>query len=84
MDVLLDRVILYDYGVFYMDDLSNMSRELNVKDQVVVAIYALLILYSLKIGMSNHLGVSMFGFFCMWFNLKMFDVYAFKKKYAQK
>ena len=67
-----------------MDNLSNMSNELTVKDQVVVAIHALLILYSLKIGMSEHLGVSMFGFFCMWFNLKMFDVYAFKKKYAQK
>jgi hypothetical protein len=80
----LDRVILYGYGVFFMDDISNMKYELNVKDQVVVAIYALLIFYSLRIGMSNHLGVSMFGFFCMWFNLKMFDVYAFKKKYAQK
>lgn len=67
-----------------MDDLSNMSSELTVKDQVVVAIHALLIFYSLKIGMSNHLGVSMFGFFCMWFNLKMFDAYALKKKYAQK
>jgi hypothetical protein len=67
-----------------MDDISNMKYELNVKDQVVVAIYALLIFYSLRIGMSDHWGVSMFGFFCMWFNLKMFDVYAFKKKYAQK
>tara|TARA_Y100000385_G_scaffold182689_1_gene188728 strand:- start:113 stop:313 length:201 start_codon:yes stop_codon:yes gene_type:complete len=63
-----------------MDDLSNMSKRLTVKDQVVVAIYSLLILYALKIGMSEHLGVSMFGFFCMWFNLKMFDVYAFKRK----
>ena len=80
MDVLLDRVILYDYGVFYMDDLSNMSRGLTVKDQVVVAIHALLILYSLKIGMSESLSVSMFGFFCMWFNLKMFDVYALKRR----
>ncbi len=80
MDVLLDRVILYDYGVFYMDDLSNMSRELTVKDQVVVAIHALLILYSLKMGMSESLSVSMFGFFCMWFNLKMFDVYALKRR----
>jgi len=75
---------LYGYGVFFMDDISNMKYELNVKDQVVVAIYALLIFYSLRIGMSDHWGVSMFGFFCMWFNLKMFDVYAFKKKYAQK
>jgi len=80
LDVLLDRVILYDYGVFYMDDLSNMSRELTVKDQVVVAIHALLILYSLKMGMSESLSVSMFGFFCMWFNLKMFDVYALKRR----
>jgi len=63
-----------------MDDLSNMSRELTVKDQVVVAIHALLILYSLKIGMSNHFGVSMFGFFCILFNLKMFDVYALKRR----
>ena len=75
---------MYDYGVFYMDDISNMSNELTVKDQVVVAIHALLIFYSLKIGMSDHLGVSMFGFFCMWFNLKMFDVYGFKKKYAKE
>lgn len=60
------------------------QHSLTVKDQVVVAIYSLLILYSLKVGMSSHLGVSMFGFFCMWMNLKMFDVYAFKKKYAQK
>ena len=67
-----------------MDDISNMSNELTVKDQVVVAIYALLIFYSLRIGMSDHLGVSMFGFFCMWFNLKMFDVYGFKKKYAKE
>ena len=71
---------MYDYGVFYMDDLSNMSRELTVKDQVVVAIHALLILYSLKMGMSESLSVSMFGFFCMWFNLKMFDVYALKRR----
>ena len=63
-----------------MDDLSNMSKRLTVKDQVVVAIYALLIFYSLRIGMSNNLGVSMLGFFCMWFNLKMFDVYAFKRR----
>ena len=63
-----------------MDDLSNMSRELTVKDQVVVAIHALLILYSLKMGMSESLSVSMFGFFCMWFNLKMFDVYALKRR----
>jgi len=63
-----------------MDDLSNMSKRLTVKDQVVVAIHALLIFYALKIAMSNHLGVSMLGFFCMWFNLKMFDVYAFKRK----
>ena len=76
----MDRVILYDYGVFYMDDISNLSRELNVKDQVVVAIHALLILYSLKMGMSESLSVSMFGFFCMWFNLKLFDVYALKRR----
>ena len=71
---------MYDYGVFYMDDLSNMSSELTVKDQVVVAIYSLLILYALKIAMSDQLSVSMLGFFCMWFNLKMFDVYAFKRR----
>lgn len=80
MDVLLDRVILYDYGVFFMDDLSNMSKKLTVKDQVVVAIHALLIFYALKIAMSDQLSVSMLGFFCMWFNLKMFDVYAFKRR----
>lgn len=61
-----------------------MSTELTVKDQVVVAFYSLLILYALKVAMSSHLGVSIFGFFCMWMNLKLFDVYAFKKKYAQK
>ena len=60
------------------------QHSLTVKDQVVVAFYSLLILYSLKVGMSSHLGVSILGFFCMWMNLKMFDVYAFKKKYAQK
>ena len=80
MDVLLDRVILYDYRVFFMDDLSNMSKKLTVKDQVVVAIHALLIFYALKIAMSDQLSVSMLGFFCMWFNLKMFDVYAFKRR----
>jgi len=71
---------LYDYRVFYMDDLSNMSKKLTVKDQVVVAIHALLIFYALKIAMSDQLSVSMLGFFCMWFNLKMFDVYAFKRR----
>jgi len=80
LDVLLDRVILYDYRVFFMDDLSNMSKKLTVKDQVVVAIHALLIFYALKIAMSDQLSVSMLGFFCMWFNLKMFDVYAFKRR----
>ena len=80
MDVLLDRVILCDYRVFFMDDLSNMSKKLTVKDQVVVAIHALLIFYALKIAMSDQLSVSMLGFFCMWFNLKMFDVYAFKRR----
>jgi Ca2+/Na+ antiporter len=63
--------------------MSGIRRELTVKDQVIVAVYALLILYSLKMGMSEHLGVSMFGFFCVWINLRLFDVYAFKKKYAQ-
>jgi len=80
LDVLLDRVILYNYRVFFMDDLSNMSKKLTVKDQVVVAIHALLIFYALKIAMSDQLSVSMLGFFCMWFNLKMFDVYAFKRR----
>ena len=63
--------------------MSGVKRELTVKDQIVVAVYALLILYSLKMGMSEHLGVSMFGFFCVWLNIFFFDVYAFKKKYAQ-
>ena len=78
--VLLDDPILFYYRMYYMDDISDMSNQLTVKDQVVVAFYSLLILYSLKIGMSSHLGVSMFGFFCMWMNLRMFDVYALKRK----
>lgn len=78
--VLLDDTILFYYRMYYMDDISDMSNQLTVKDQVVVAIYSLLILYALKIAMSDQLGVSMLGFFCMWFNLKMFDVYAFKRK----
>lgn len=63
--------------------MSGIKRELTVKDQIVVAVYALLMFYSLKMGMSEHLGVSMFGFFCVWLNLRLFDSYALKKKYAQ-
>jgi len=60
-----------------------MKLELTPLDHITVAIHAFFILIGLKLALSNHIPVSMFGGVLAYLNLKSFDVYSLWRKHAR-
>jgi hypothetical protein len=54
--------------------------DLRTIDHISVAIHAFFILFSIKLALTNHLFLSIFGWVLTYFNFKSFDIYASWRK----
>ena len=56
------------------------ETKLTTTDHLSVGIHAIFILFSLKLALSNHMLVSIFGWILAYLNLKSFDIYSMWRK----